>query len=339
VSRYTSGMIITDEVRPFRTETRVSVPARTSICVLDMNDFRPGVAGGGNVGFAFGAPTKLHVESNPSDEVLDDTGRTWMDSRAALVRYVISRWSDGLRNRDHYRVTVNHANRAHNGLAASAALQLATWASLNHLFGHPYSDVALRRQIAHAYREAVEGTTQPAFTTGLSSFLGLYGGFAIVGTDLMPAVHVRVPTWSAAMVVPTGLQSVSFGAVEREALTTRGPKLDDEHRAAKLSILFDELVPAVGSHNLPDVGKAVAKLQRMGSKVAELQIYGDAVRSPLEKLQHEYPCAFMSAVGPGIAIITDSSRDDLHALNEAGYDVLWSGVVDNEGILLGPNTQ
>jgi predicted sugar kinase len=303
-----------------------------------MNEFRPGAAGGGNVGFAFGARTELRVEVSASDAVVHSDGSTWTDQRASLIRHVIERWSDAVRICRQYRVTVDHTNPAHTGLAASAALQLATWASLNHIFGHPYSDPELRRQLARTYREASEQGTQPAFTTGLSSFLGLYGGFAVVGSNLAPTAHVTLPAWSAAMVVPSGLASVSFGAVELKALTSRGPMLDEQHRVAKLSTLFDQLVPAVNAHDLPQIGKAVMALQEVGSKVAEIDIYGDAVRLPLRDLQHEHPCAFMSAVGPGIAVLSHISHDHLQdRLIAAGYDVLWAGVVDDKGILFKPH--
>src|SRR5437660_475596 len=92
---------------------RISVPARTSVCVLDMNRFSLGEAGGGNVGFAVSALTDVEISPSNADEVVAEDGTPWWDERRALVSYVVDRWRSDRRLTNRYRVSVRRVNQAH----------------------------------------------------------------------------------------------------------------------------------------------------------------------------------------------------------------------------------
>ncbi|MFI5259065.1 MAG: hypothetical protein ACHQ01_05585 [Candidatus Limnocylindrales bacterium] len=239
-----------------------------------MNQFHAGAPGGGNLGFALEALTNIELRVSERDEVKDDVGGKWDDDRAQLILHVLRRWRELTGCYHMFSAAVHRANPPHIGLASSAALQLTSWIALNYMHGHPFSDARLRSEMAAAYMEATPGSgAVPGFTTGLSSFLGLYGGFAVVDDDLGAVLHVSVPEWSAAVVVPRGLVSMSWGEVEAEALTMDGPRLDHRDRDAKSAIISDQLIPAVVAGELAAVGRAITQVQSVGSKVAEIAIY------------------------------------------------------------------
>lgn len=299
-----------------------------------MNKFSVGKAGGGNVGFAVSASTDVEISPSNADEVVAEDGSPWNDERRALISYVVDRWRNNRRLAHQYRVSVRRVNQAHMGLASSASLQLATWCALAFL-NDSFSPEQVRFDVAATYREAVGGSLQPGFTTGLSSFLGIYGGFAVVEPTLKPRYHATLPRWTAAVVVPTGTEAVGFGDEEIETLTGSAARLDRMAARAKDSIVNEFLIPAVTSADLLQIGRAIAELQSIGSKIAEIELYGSRVSSMLERLRVEFECAFMSAVGPGIVILTSRSRIDLEvSLRRFEIAQMWTGYVDDIGLTL-----
>lgn len=297
-----------------------------------MNDFQPGTPGGGNLGFAVGAFTEFTLCVAQQDGV--SLGNfEWSDERRLLVTHVLDEWRKRTKTTERYWVVVEAINTAHTGFASSAAIQIAVWCALNFLYGNLFSDSEIRKLMADTYREVEGDRLTKGFTTGLASFLGLYGGFAVVNNDLTAHFHSRVPEWTSAIVIPRDTETISFGQVELDTLTSIGPQLDQEHRAEKLHIINNFLVPAVIDNDLIGVGKAVAGLQRIGSKVAEIAIYGSGVAVPMEKLRSIFPCVYMSAIGPGLAVLSDSSESRvLNELNRLDFRILWIGKVDNIGL-------
>jgi predicted sugar kinase len=299
-----------------------------------MNQFHVGKAGGGNVGFALSAFTDVEVSESLNDEIANPDGTAWQDERRLILTHVLEQWRAANRTQGSYRIVVHRVNPPHIGLAASGALQLVAWYGVAALHS-PFSAEDLRRRVASSYRESVHGALVPGFTTGLSSFLGLVGGFAVVDTDLAPRSHMRVPNWTAAIVVEPSTSSVGFGEAEIQTLTGRAARLDAAARLTKDSLVNDILVPAVASANLEAVGRAVHELQSMGSKVAEIEIYEDRIARTLSILRSEVECAFMSAVGPGIVVLSNASAGDLTTLlSRLPVTVVWCGHVDNVGLTI-----
>ena len=318
----------------YRLGCRVTVPARTSISVLDMNRFRPGIAGGGNLGFAFGAYTTIELTIAEQDEVLDTHSTYWQDERGALVSHVLKAWRDVSRLTFGYRVTVISVNSPHIGLASSGALQCAVWYALNHIHGYRFSDAQLRRLVAISYREVNQTKLEHGFTTGLSSFLGLYGGFAVVGPNLNALHHFHLPNWSAAIVLPRHTISTSFGTTEADVLMGRGRELDATYARHKQKIITSRLVPAIRRRDLAESGAAIESLQSTGSKMAEMEIYSQTITPTIQMLrQAGICCVFMSAVGPGLALVSEAPLVRLTVLlAELDVDVRWIGTLDNTGV-------
>lgn len=307
------------------------MPARTSITVIDMNRFQLGRAGGGNVGFALAAPTvvKIAVTSMTSQRV----ECKWKDERANLIPHVVSRWNSLVTSMCGYRVDVLRSNPPHTGFASSAGIQIAVWCGLNHLFGYLNSERDLRKVMAENYREATLEGTSTGFTTGLSSFLGLYGGYAAVDEKLLPIHSAEMPPWSAAIVVPSRLVSVSHGQIEVSALTNQGPSLDEYAHSEKRRIIRDVLTPAILGSDIVTVGEAVDNLQSIGSKRSEKAIYGTVIENVITDLRREFSCVFMSAVGPGIAILSELPCEKLSArIDSFDVDKTWIGDVDSNGL-------
>src|SRR5687767_371206 len=75
---------------PRRYAVLVSVPARTSISVIDMNQFAPGRAGGGNVGIALDIRTILSVRIASEDRVR--SSGTANPAVPVLCRHVCDAW-------------------------------------------------------------------------------------------------------------------------------------------------------------------------------------------------------------------------------------------------------
>lgn len=308
-----------------------------------MKRFGLGIAGGGNVGIAFNANTIINIEPYLSETEIPIIDCNWHDSRVILIRHVIMKWHTLYSIRAGYKVKVIRVNNKHIGFASSASIQIATWAALNGLYGFPFSESSLRKVIAEHYCEADENDNNnvtKGFTTGLSSFLGLYGGYAVVGMDTQPETHIQVPSWSVAMVTLPGIKNISFGDVEVAALTTKGPILDSEAKLDKQRIIYDELTPAVEGQDLPSIGRAVEHIQNIGSKLAEIEIYGDKMFTALKTLRRVFDCVYMSAVGPGIVVISTETGKELKIKLEAlGFIIEWAGTTNNTGMHLLFNKQ
>ena len=298
-----------------------------------MTTFSPGHAGGGNVGFAFAAPTSLVIAVSERDRVALPDGGIWPDERNMLLMYVLDTWRATTGSNCNYTVVIESANLVHTGLASSAAIQAAAWSALNLVHSCPFDDTVLRRMIATAYSEVENGSLVRAFTTGLSSLLGIYGGFGVIAPDLRLVFHTLMPDWAAAIVAPRGATTVSFGDRERQTLTIDGAALDRELSSQKMLLLHDRLIPAAARADLPSLGNAISELQAIGSKVAEIAVYGRDVADLLINLRTAFPCAFMSAVGPGVAIVGDMSSEVMaDMLGGFEVDVRWLGTIDNFGI-------
>lgn len=302
--------------------------------MLDMNQFHVGKAGGGNVGFALSAFTDLEVSESSNDEIINPDGTAWKDERRLILTHVTDQWRAASQTHRSYRIIIHRVNPPHIGLAASAALQLVAWYGIAALHG-PFSAEGLRRRIASSYRESVNGALVPGFTTGLSSLLGLVGGFAVVNPDLTPRSHIHVPNWTAAVVVEPSTSGVGFGEAEIQTLTGRAAQLDTVASLTKDRIVNEALIPAVASADLHAVGRAVHELQSMGSKVAEIDLYESRIKQTLVTLRREVECVFMSAVGPGIVVLTGASPLDLRALlSRMPVTIVWCGHVDNLGLTI-----
>lgn len=318
-------------LRPRRRGVRVSVPARTSISVIDMNQFAPGRAGGGNIGFAIDVRTVASIRVSERDNVA--TSGAADASVDVLVHHVCNRWRAEVHVDERFCVSIETTPPPHIGLGSSASIQLAMWVGLNWLYGYPFSDVAIRTLVATHYREVLRGALIPGFTTGLSAFLNLYGGFAVVNSSLLPLTHRLLPPWHYAVAVHRSCANVASGETELELLMGRGREYDTAVGERK-QLAIARIIRAVGASDLGAMGDAVRDIQQFGSKRAEVMLHGEGLYEVMDRLRAAgIQTAFMSAVGPGLVLLSERVISPA-ATSVHGLEVLASGRVDNWGLVL-----
>lgn len=328
------SMSLPEPSEPSIKACRVSVPCRTSISVLDMNGFSPGVAGGGNIGFALDIRTEVLLTRRRPGKDAPPEGYSQTDrDQSALIQNACEIWEHETRLPADVDVVLEQTVPSHIGLGSSGTLQLAVLLGLNRLHGYPLPLPRLRRVLSDHYKEAHEGRLIPGFTTGLSSFLALHGGFAILGDVNTVLFHKRTPRWTAVFAIPSAETVVSFGDSEAELLMQRGRACDRLEADKKMRIVRDSLIPAVSNENLPSIGEAVRSIQNTGSKKEEVLWHGAPVTEALHALRDSnIECSFLSAVGPGVALISASDvRDVERVCATAGLIPVYSGSVDSEG--------
>lgn len=320
-----------------RMSCRVSVPVRTSISVLDMSTLALGKPGGGNLGFALDSRIELDISTADkssvafSSESLDPSNREC----ELLLTHALATWQDAVDDNASYSIIAQRVAPTHVGVGSSAALQCAMLTALNWMHGLPLSEQTLRSVISSHYSEVVDSTISPGFTTGLSAFINLYGGFAILSPTTDLVFHTRVPQWNYVFAMPPHALRSGYDSEVRTVLED-GRTFDRDEAAHKTDIIWNDLVPAVKAGHLRSVGLAVRRLQDTGSKRAEILFYGTALYNIIDAIRADgVECVFMSAIGPGLVLISEvESLRILETAEKCGLQVLMQGVLDNSGLRL-----
>lgn len=319
-------------VAPLRQAVDVSVPARSAISVFDMNTFARGKPGGGNLGIALPIHTKLAVRrrTNAAPKPASNP------EHQRLFEHCTAMWSAHVGDTGPFELEVLETPMQHIGLASSSAFQTATYAALNWLDGSPLSDAQLLDLLYTSYKEVVDGQIVDGFTTGLSGFLNLYGGFVALETDLRPLRSVRLPAWNYLVAVPRGWASSAFGDEEVKLLMGEGTRLDARDRDEKRRLLDEVLLPAIEKHDLRAFGQGVARVQQLGNKRCEILLHGERMTAALEQLTASgAECVYLSAIGPAIVVLSEGALDHLAPLlDKLELDAAYSGQVDSTGIVL-----
>jgi beta-RFAP synthase len=320
-----------------RMSCHVSVPMRTSISVLDMGTLALGKPGGGNLGFALDSRVELDIRTSDESSITFSSQSVDPYSREheLLLTHALATWHDAVRDHGSYSIILQRAAPTHVGVGSSAALQCALMTALNWMHRLPLSERILRNVLASHYSEVVDSILSLGFTTGLSAFMNLYGGFAVLSptTDLM--FHTRVPQWNYVFAVPPHALRSGHDSEVRTVLED-GRTFDRDEAAHKADIIWNQLVPAVKAGHLRSVGLAVRRLQDAGSKRAEILFYGTALYNIIDTIRaNGVECVFMSANGPGIVLISEMEcLRILETAEKCGLQVLMQGVLDNSGVRL-----
>jgi len=317
---------------PIRAAATVSVPARAAVSVFDMNTFAPGRAGGGNLGIALSIYTKVVVRRRQPDEI-----RTRDQSETqALFDHCVSVWTSKIGETGPFDLRLLESPLQHIGLASSSAFQAAVYVGLNWLDGLPLSESELLALLHSSYKEVVAGRTVDGFTTGLSGYLNLYGGFAALDTDLRPLRHLHLPPWKYVVAVPRKWATGSFGDEEAKLLMSEGKRLDDRDREDKRRLINDTLLPALDRRDLRKFGQGVHAIQQLGNKRCEILLHGERMDRALVELWNSgIECVFLSALGPAIVLLSESPIDRVAPLlDELRLDVMYAGTVDSTGVVI-----
>lgn len=314
-----------------RDACRVTVPARTSVSVLDMNGFSLGEPGGGNLGFALDWRTSVYIARSTDLKV--ELSASTPPAMELLARHCLSCWGELQQDAERYLVSIEAIPPVHVGLASSGSIQTAIYLGLNWLNGIPLSERLVADLVGGNYHEIVDGTLRKGFTTGLSCVLNCFGGFALVDGSRRVEQRFSVPCWSYAFGSVSTLTSRSFGDEEVRVLMGKGREFDQVDSTKKRRIIDDALLPALRARDLEKSGQAIRTLQSLGSKRAELAIYDTRAADALGALHRlGIECCFLSAVGPGILAVSNYGREELLKCTEtAGLTVLRTGLLDSVG--------
>jgi predicted sugar kinase len=322
-----------------RTGCEVSVPLRASISVLDMTSLYPGRPGGGNAGFALSP--RLGVCIRPSDvsavKVPMSLKGEAIVGLKSLIHHILETWCRLGSCQEQYAIEVTGPCYRHVGLGFHAALTMAIYFGLNWLYGNPLRDSELIHTVTHHYVEPVGSALEAGFTTGLASFLALYGGFAVIDTKLRAVFHSAAPLdWRIIILAPEGVPNKAFGPVELENTMISGRRQDELDRNEKTALVSSELILAVQARDLRRVGKVIECIQKLGSKQAEIELYNGALGSRLDDLRRaNIECVIFSATGPGVVLISKQSSAKLKGIATGlGFSVLHDGTVDNRGLVV-----
>lgn len=310
---------------------RISVPHRTSISVIDMNTFSPGIPGGGNIGFAIDLRTEIEIKIAKKKKVIfNDLPLRRRNELLHLMDYIL-RYT---KTDNNFEINISTLKQSHIGLASNTAFQLCFLIGLNLINKYNFDNSTISREIIDNYIEFEDTKLVKGFTTGLSAFLNLHGGFAIVNPNLELIFHQRMHSWRYLFVIKKDIITKSFGDIELKTLMGSGREADSKTLNKKWEIIDNGLIPAIKTSNLIDFGYYVKRIQEIGSKKEEINIYGKSLRNVLNDFYNlGIECSFLSALGPGIVILSRKPLMFLEkCMDKIGYEIMYTGQVDNDGL-------
>ncbi|MFL6264402.1 MAG: hypothetical protein ACJ76Y_32335 [Thermoanaerobaculia bacterium] len=296
-----------------------------------------GRAGGGNLGFALDFRLSVSVSKAQKSryEVLHSTGR---NETEGLLEYIDWVWASKMTSSYRHHIVVSNLPPPHSGFGSSASLQIAVLAGLNWLYGLPLSKAQLRQLALDHYREGSDGKIIPAFTTGLASLLSLQGGFGLISPSGLNFFRFSSAPFNFLAAMPTHPRIRGLPAeIEQNLTFGEGRARELRDLRLKTNILLSRIIPAVRAGDLDRIGSAVRLLQSLGSKRAEIELCGGkAIYHAIDTIRScGIQCVFMSAGGPSLVMISNLSAQEIQeASRSAGCEPMFSGVIDNTGIVI-----
>ncbi|HID74011.1 MAG TPA: GHMP kinase, partial [Thermoplasmata archaeon] len=272
------------------------VPCRTHLSVLDMRRFEPGVPGGGGIGHAIDLRARAVVRV--ADEWTVRSSRPHVVEHAARVVAGAAGYGGAL------EVEAEDHGIRHLGLGSTSALMTAVAVAVNHVLGRPLGSRDLRHIIGRNFVEDHPEGVVPGFETGVGPAVGLYGGFIVMTDALAIASRMSLPDgWQAVIAVVHGDPRKSSGEEEISLLMNRARDLDASAAERKAHLALLDLIPAMDAGDLDRMTGVIARLQRIGSKVAEIEHHPrpDGIRSLAESMRDAGArLVGMSSVGPSV---------------------------------------
>ena len=299
-----------------------AVPARIHLSVLDMTRFSPGRPGGGGLGYAIGMYAHARVKirdiyprrAAPRESV-DGPPELRVDARRpSLVEHITRVFLGHLGLSGSLEVTAEGHELNHMGLGSTSALVTAVALALNRALGDPYTSHEVRAIIGYNFvEEWKDGLVIPGFETGVGPFVGVHGGFGVLSDRLRPVSRFPLPRDHGVVIAlieeemsDTLVESRNAGISETELLMNRARALDERDGPGKAYEVLMRLIPAGEAGDMTGVGQSVRHLQRMGSKVAEIEHHlraADIYETMEIMLDNGAVMAGMSSVGPAIAAL------------------------------------
>lgn len=306
----------------------VRVPARIHLTVLDMNRFAPNRPGGGGFGFALQLYSTATVECTPSDIEINYT-------RVPMIRHLVEVIKKVTGYTGGFKITVVDHERKHVGLGSTGSVLTAVAHAINNALGSPLKTEQLRLLVGYNYvEETATGEVVQGFETGVGPAVVSYGGMAVLGDELtLVCRHSFAENKNVFIIIPP-VEADAAGESEFNVLMNRARNLDYRDRELKAYMVLMDLIPALIHDNLRRAGDVVWEIEFRGSKRAEVEHNSFVIYQYMSHLREAgFEFVAMSSVGPTIAVVTESSREDVEeVLKPLGIEIALETKVDNEGI-------
>jgi len=280
---------------------RIKTPSRIHITLIDLNGSLGRIDGG--VGLALESPF-VEIVAEECDEVVVDGKCLNLDRFKSVAKILADKFGKGI------KIEVLSDYRAHVGLGSGTQMSLAVATAFNRIYDLGFGV----RELAHLVgRGGTSGIGVAAFELG---------GFIVDGghskrekPEFLPSsaskakpapviVRHEFPDWDVVIAVPelTGFYGVREINLFREVCPI---PLEDVMEICHLILM--KLLPAVVEKDLDEFGNAIWRIQNLGFKKAEIDRYGDLIRSALNCVSDDTKAVGMSSTGPAIYAITDSN--------------------------------
>ena len=306
----------------------VRVPARIHLTVLDMNRFAPNRPGGGGFGFALQLYSTATVECIPSGIEINYT-------RVPMLRHLVAVLQKVTGYTGGFRISVTDHERKHVGLGSTGTVLTAVAHAINAAIGSPLTTKELRLLVGYNYVEETEtGEVVEGFETGVGPAAVSYGGMAVMGDELtLVSCHPFAKGKNVFIIIPP-VEADAAGESEFNVLMNRARVLDYRDRELKAYLVLMDLIPALIHDDLRRAGDVVWEIEFRGSKRAEVEHNSFMIYQYMSHLREAgFEFVAMSSVGPTIAVVTESSREDVEAVLEPlGIEIALETKVDNEGV-------
>ncbi|MGZ4918663.1 MAG: GHMP family kinase ATP-binding protein [Halobacteriota archaeon] len=296
---------------PMSSRVDVLVPARLHLSVIDMNRFTVGRFGGGGIGMSADIKIKISVSTSPTETIQATS------EREAVVRHIAEAFRRSIGYTGGLQIAATSSHYKHVGLGSTSSTLIGTAYALNHLFGEPLSLRQLRELVAYNFvEEDSAGLLHEGFETGVGPAAILFGGFIVLTDEIQLIRRATIPEkYDVVIAIPKTKVSATeetAGEGEKALLLGEGRRLDQEHAGVKSHTILMDLIPRLSRGDWRGVGNAMSKIQRIGSKRAEIEYHTDTpIYEILDRLEQEGSLvAGMSSVGPTIACICKGDRVD-----------------------------
>lgn len=163
---------------------------------------------------------------------------------------------------------------SHCGLGSNAIIQSSILFAINKLFNKPFNDEEIRFLIAANFAESDDGVCCPGLETGLASAILAYGGFNLVGDQI---VHIWQHPFGCSKKVYLAKLDIprpQYSGSEDDDMLARSLREDLNHRGIRSYNIIMDLIPAVSEGNLKKIGDCIWDIQFGGTHLSMIQSYG-----------------------------------------------------------------
>ncbi len=284
---------------------RIRTPSRIHITLIDLNGSIGRIDGG--IGFALREPF-IDVKARGSRELKIHGKALNMDR----FREIASSLSKVFKRSIELEVISDY--RSHVGLGSGTQMSLAVAEAYNRIF-----------DLGFSVRELAE-ITKRGGTSGIGVAVFEFGGFILDGghsrkekPEFLPSsaskakpapvlVRYDFPDWKVVLAIPN--MRGFYGRREVDLFKKFCPIPVEEVRELCHLILM-KVLPSIVECDLDEFGRAIYRIQQIGFKRIEVDMYGDLIRGAIDFVSDLTKAVGMSSTGPAMYAVTDSNSRDI----------------------------